>query len=396
MSSEKPKDGWGSRLGRFFGGAVNFLKSITAPLWMGWRYILAGDPEFPDRYRDWSENMVISARSGGDNDPWIYWLGGYSATVAPFKDLVTHMSDTYKVNVVASSLAGHTGSFWDFATVRSWDWYLEAEKEFLALQARVKKPIIVAGISTGGLVALLLAARHPDKVKGVITDAAALRLKKSTDYIFLSAALLLFYGGLMAPLFFWLLIGSVPLLAWLGFSAACLMVGSVLRSNLVPPEAKLDDQERVRLYHSILPVVTTSTLPVLQLLTWVVLPFVRRPTLVCHGVHDYVIPVQAGRQIFERLGSSSKCFRAFQRSSHPVLLGPERDEYLALITRFAHKVWADGDVNDPASLFEEVQMDPTLQSEETSPDIGDSSDSSSDGNDNTGIGANDNPQHPSS
>lgn len=73
-------------------------------------------------------------------------------------------------------LRGHGTRYQDLAGVTARDWYNDAEAALLDLAATVDK-VVVVGLSMGGLVALDLGIRHPDRIAGVVTLAAALRFK---------------------------------------------------------------------------------------------------------------------------------------------------------------------------------------------------------------------------
>ena len=70
--------------------------------------------------------------------------------------------------VVCPELAGHGGSEADLVATTWTDWYESAKKSLDDLAASCET-VVVGGLSTGAVLSLLLAARHPDKV-----DAAAL------------------------------------------------------------------------------------------------------------------------------------------------------------------------------------------------------------------------------
>ena len=64
--------------------------------------------------------------------------------------------------------------FTDLKGVTAADWYADAEEALLELASKVDR-VIVVGLSMGGLVAINLGIRHPDKIAGIVTWAAALR-----------------------------------------------------------------------------------------------------------------------------------------------------------------------------------------------------------------------------
>ncbi len=64
------------------------------------------------------------------------------------------------------ALAGHCGTEADLAATCWQDWYRSAEAALLELSKQCER-IVVAGLSTGAVLGLMLAARHPDKVAGL-------------------------------------------------------------------------------------------------------------------------------------------------------------------------------------------------------------------------------------
>ena len=73
-------------------------------------------------------------------------------------------------------LRGHGTRHQDLRGVRARDWYVDAQRALLQLWPRVDR-VVVVGLSMGGLVALELATRHPEKIAGIVTVAAALKFK---------------------------------------------------------------------------------------------------------------------------------------------------------------------------------------------------------------------------
>ncbi|MBI5499146.1 MAG: alpha/beta fold hydrolase [Deltaproteobacteria bacterium] len=73
-------------------------------------------------------------------------------------------------------LRGHGTTYTDMEGVTAQDWYDDAEKALLDLAREVDK-VVVVGLSMGGLLALNLGIRQPDKIAGIVTWAAALRFR---------------------------------------------------------------------------------------------------------------------------------------------------------------------------------------------------------------------------
>jgi len=71
-------------------------------------------------------------------------------------------------------LRGHGTRYQDLNGVKARDWYVDAERALMKLWNDVDR-IVVVGLSMGGLVALQLAMRHPDKIAGVVAVGACLK-----------------------------------------------------------------------------------------------------------------------------------------------------------------------------------------------------------------------------
>lgn len=99
-------------------------------------------------------------------------LHGFTSSVKTVSGLVPHLEEAglpYRMPV----LRGHGTVYTDMEGTTAQDWYDDAEAALLDLYAEVDK-VLVVGLSMGGLVALNLGIRHPDKIAGVATMAAAL------------------------------------------------------------------------------------------------------------------------------------------------------------------------------------------------------------------------------
>lgn len=100
-------------------------------------------------------------------------LHGFTSSVRTVDGLAPRLDSAgipYRIPV----LRGHGTRYQDMAGVKAQDWYEDAEAALLDLAKSVDR-VVVIGLSMGGLVALNLGIRHPDKIAGVVTLAAALR-----------------------------------------------------------------------------------------------------------------------------------------------------------------------------------------------------------------------------
>lgn len=100
-------------------------------------------------------------------------LHGFTSHLNTVNGLVPYL-ERAKIPFEMPILRGHGTRYQDLRRVTHRDWYVDAERALINLWNWVDR-IVVVGLSMGGLVALELAMRHPDKVCGVVTAAAALK-----------------------------------------------------------------------------------------------------------------------------------------------------------------------------------------------------------------------------
>ena len=102
-------------------------------------------------------------------------LHGFTSHLNTVNGLVPYLEEAgieYRMPI----LRGHGTRYQDLKGVTAKDWYVDAERALIDLWNHVDR-IVVVGLSMGGLVALELAMRHPDKIAGVVTVAAALKFR---------------------------------------------------------------------------------------------------------------------------------------------------------------------------------------------------------------------------
>lgn len=94
-------------------------------------------------------------------------LHGFTGSPASVRPWALDLAERgYAVEVPL--LPGH-GTTWRQMNATTWpDWYAEADRAYAALAARTDR-VVVAGLSMGATLALLLAARHGTAVAGVVS-----------------------------------------------------------------------------------------------------------------------------------------------------------------------------------------------------------------------------------
>jgi carboxylesterase len=95
---------------------------------------------------------------------------GITGSPTEMKSLARKLSAS-GMTVACPQLAGHCSTLTDLKRTRWTDWYatLEASLDFLSNECDT---IFVSGLSMGALLALKLAAMHPDRIQGVATLSA--------------------------------------------------------------------------------------------------------------------------------------------------------------------------------------------------------------------------------
>lgn len=98
----------------------------------------------------------------------LVYLHGYSASKEEGNPVHTHLAKRLKANLYLSRLADHgvdTVSAMEYSTAdRLW----ESAKQALEIGRKLGKKVIIIGTSTGGTLALKLAAMYPQKVNSLI------------------------------------------------------------------------------------------------------------------------------------------------------------------------------------------------------------------------------------
>jgi pimeloyl-ACP methyl ester carboxylesterase len=237
-------------------------------------------------------------------------IAGFGSGPETLRGLGEHLRDHVGASVLIAPLAAHTGDARAFYRSRGWHYFREAEERFLALWAEKQEPLLLGGYSTGGLVALLIGARHPAKVAGLVLMSPALRLsatgKQLVGYTFGSV----YYVGL--PLGMLLTAAGLAWEArkhgwtrgrrWLGLagSAGAFAAAAVaLRRITVPLEGggpmERDGEEILPPHFARASLATGSTLVPLQLAARWRLSHVELPICLVFGEEDTVVDIRFAR-----------------------------------------------------------------------------------------------------
>lgn len=114
-------------------------------------------------------NLKINYIEGPDNAQPLILIPGQGGTWESYKQVLVPLSKSYKVYAV--DVRGHGGSSW---TTGDYSFKVIGEDFTAFIKEVVKKPAFISGNSSGGLIALWLAANQPDLVKGIVLEDAPL------------------------------------------------------------------------------------------------------------------------------------------------------------------------------------------------------------------------------
>lgn len=240
--------------------------------------------------------------------PAVLALHGFGATPQEVQ-LVVEIARELGLRALAPLLPGHGSSVHDLARTRFRDWHGAAERA-LAELGREHEQVIVVGSSMGSLIALDLAADHPERVAGVGVLGSPIRL----PWPFPSLALAL-----------------VELLDIPDFT---------LRKtgpDILDPEAR-----RTQVTYSEQPVHAGNDVRRAGRRVEGRLAEVRCPAFVAHGRRDRVCPVRNARRVYAQLGTLPwrKELLILERSHHIITRDVERAQLRAHLSAFIQGIAA--------------------------------------------------------
>ncbi len=215
-------------------------------------------------------------------------LHGFTATTAEVRPLARALHDA-GYTVCGPLLPGHGTTPGDLNRVRWQDWVAAAEESYARLAERCTT-VVVGGESMGAVLALALAARHPE-IAGVLCYAPAIRLAMSRFDV-------------------------------LKLRLASVVVPQVARTSL-------DCADAWQGYPG-LPLRGSVQLLKLQKATLPLLGAVRQPMLICQGRKDRTIDPRAGEIIRSAVGSTDVRLHWLEQTTHAVTLDRELGEVIRL------------------------------------------------------------------
>lgn len=229
-------------------------------------------------------------------------IHGYTGSPQGLRGLGEELSRR-GLSVACPRLPGHGTTWQDLGARTSTEWVDTVEDAFEELSARVDEVFLVC-LSFGAALGLDLAARHPDRVSGIVTMAGMVFTKDPRRHL----------APLIAKI-----VKSIP------------GVGN----DIADPEGKEIAYDRI-------PPKAT-----LQMLAFIkrakaALPEVKAPILVIHGRQDHTVHPSNAQYIYDNVGSDDKDLLWLDRSYHVITLDYEKDVVVDRTFRFIEERARDG------------------------------------------------------
>jgi len=214
-------------------------------------------------------------------------------------------------SVEAPMLAGHGATLAALARSTWGDWLASAERALEALQAHVEgRPVAICGFSMGGLLALRLARLHPERVAALVVMGTPLRLRRFQ-------------------------VGAVRAVARLPIDFGKWSGASIPKPN--GSDISIPEMRHGNPGLQAFPIAALKQLFDLMDVVRADLPSVRAPTLVAHGRHDHVVPMDDSLELTGSLGSAVIERLWLERSFHVVGLDVDAAQLTDAATKFVSR-----------------------------------------------------------
>jgi carboxylesterase len=224
---------------------------------------------------------------------------GFTGSPQSLRPWAEHLAE-HGMTVSLPLLPGH-GTRWEDLRITGWqDWYAEVDRELRLLCER-RETVFVAGLSMGGALALRLAAKHGDAVRGVMVVNPANKVH-----------------GLAAH--------ALPVVRHL------VPATKGIASDIAKPDSRELGYDRVPLHaaHSLRRFFQATDRE---------LPQVTQPVLLLRSPQDHVVPPVDSARILSRISSTDVKEVILEQSYHVATLDHDADriheESLAFIGRIA-------------------------------------------------------------
>jgi len=116
----------------------------------------------------------------GDPSKTVIFFPGLTKFARDADVIAKILHSTENANFFAENLPGQE-SFATFSRTRAWMMLRKAEALVIKRHKEVGHPVVLMGVSTGALIAGIIAARHPEKVRAVVLISAARTLHRKAQ-----------------------------------------------------------------------------------------------------------------------------------------------------------------------------------------------------------------------
>lgn len=234
----------------------------------------------------------------------LHGFTSHISCVSPIEPLLQERGVPYRFPI----LRGHGGEPRDLVGVSSREWYEDAESALFDLLEECEK-VIVVGHSMGGLVTLELAARHGDRIAGVIVAAPALKFADPLSAL-------------------------TPVMARL--------------VSFWPSPNAFHDKELAKASQNYKKFPTDAFASLFAYAGEVgnLLSFVKVPVVVLHSHKDQVISPKAANVVMERVSSSDRSVVWFHESGHEMFMDLEAEAVVAEVGRALDRLLGRGEEDD--------------------------------------------------
>ena len=248
-------------------------------------------------------------------------IHGFSGTAEEMRGLGQALA-ARGIRVSGVAVAGHSGDPDELARSTCKDWIASVQAG-LAELAKYRQ-VFVAGLSMGGMLSLLLAAHHPERIAGVIVISTPTRFAWSWQV------------NLARPFMKWL----YPFKA-LDFRDARVQEMYLASQTWLDQDIAIDFSDpRVvaAIKKNRLSIAALAELTQLVAIGCASMAKVRCPLLVIHSKRDKTAYPACASEIMRLASNASpRMLHWLERSDHVITIGPEREEVFRLVGKFIEK-----------------------------------------------------------
>ncbi len=228
---------------------------------------------------------------------------GFTASPQEMRGLGEHLAQQGHT-VLGVRLFAHGTGVRDMLRARWTDWYASVEDGYWMLRGSTDR-VVVVGLSLGGVLSLLLAARQP--VAGVVALSTPHTEKRDARFV------------------------AARLLRWF-----------TRYYPKGPPDWRDPEAGRSRVAYDVYPLAALAEVSRAMAAMRAALPRVGCPALLLHSLEDDFVPPENSRRILQELGSRAKNLILFEDSNHILTLDRARQQVGQRVAEFVRGLEGQG------------------------------------------------------